>query len=198
LSIQFICKKYISCDILILVLDINKESMSLTQILKQKKETSSKIKKSFWLPLKNKALALIKLNNKTILQKLYFWLANLDIDFVIVWDFDKDWIDENFKNIYITDNINDKDLIAFDFTVLDSNTTDIWLYKKNAIVPILSIDNHFASIYKEFNPMKSEGNSYLYNKHNEWNIFHAITRYYENFKISFDNKNLVKNVLEIE
>ncbi|MDQ7009004.1 MAG: hypothetical protein Q9M94_01800 [Candidatus Gracilibacteria bacterium] len=171
--------------------------MSLTQILKEKKETSLNIKKTFGLPLKNKALALIKLNDKSILQKLYFGLANLDINFIIVGDFDKNGIDENFKNIYITNKINNTDLIAFDFTILDSNITDIGLYQKNAIVSILPTNNHLSSICKEYNPMKSEGNSYLYQKHNEWSIFHAITRYYENYKISFDNKNLVKNVLEI-
>ena len=43
--------------------------------------------------------------------------------------------------------------------------------------------------------MKDEGNAYLYDEDNEWSVFYALARYLENYKISFDNKNLVKNVL---
>jgi hypothetical protein len=65
--------------------------MTLAQILKEKKESSVAFKKKSWLPLKNKALWLIRLTNKNLLQKLYFGLANLPIDFVVIWDFGKEW-----------------------------------------------------------------------------------------------------------
>lgn len=170
--------------------------MTLAQILKEKKEHSSLLKKEYKLPLKNKALGLIKLTNKTLLQKLYFWLANLPIDFVVIWDFWKEWIDEQFKNIYINDNIDEKDLKWFDFCVFDSEVTDLISYNENAIVSIIPQDNHLSSIMKEYKPMRNEWNAYLYEQHNEWSIFHAIARYLENYKITFDNKNLVKNVYE--
>lgn len=166
--------------------------MTLAQILKNKKEVSNNLKTDFWLPKKNKALALIKLTNKTLLKKLYFGLANLPIDFVVIWDFWKEWIDENFKNIYITKEIDNKYLIWFDACIFDDNITDIHWYNTNAIIPILPEKNHLSALMKEFNPMKS----YLYSQNNEWSIFHSITRYLENYKITFDNKNLVKNVWE--
>lgn len=168
--------------------------MTLAQILKEKKEWSNILKREYNLLLKNKALWLVKLNNKTLLQKLYFWLANLPINFVVIWDFWKEWIDENFKNIYITKNIDNAKMKSFDFCVFDSEITDLTLYNENAIVSILPKNNHLSSIVKEYKPMKNEWNSYLYDKYNEWSIFHAITRYLENYKIPFDNKNLVKNV----
>jgi len=170
--------------------------MTLTQILKDKKQNSNELKTKFKLPKKNKALWLIKLTNKSLLQKLYFWLANLPIDFVVVWDFGKEWIDEQFKNIYIKNKILDKDLIWFDFCIFDSEITDITKFNKNAIVSILPEDNHFKSIMQEYNPMKNEWNCYLYSQNNEWSIFYSIARYLENYKISFDNKNLVKNIWE--
>lgn len=170
--------------------------MTLVQILKEKKELSNNLKREYNLPLKNKALWLIKLTNKTLLQKLYFWLANLPINFVIIWDFWKKWIDEQFKNIYICDKINEINLKWFDFCIFDSETTDLAQYNESAVVSILPKNNHLSSIMKEYNPMKNEWNSYLYEKENEWSIFHAITRYLENYKISFDNKNLVKNLYE--
>lgn len=171
--------------------------MTLAQILKNKREVSNNLKTDFWLPKKNKALALIELRNKTLLKKLYFGLANLPINFIIIWDFWKEWIDENFKNIYICKKINNKDLSWFDFCVFDSEITDLSLYNENAVVSILPEKNHLSAIVKEYNPMKNEWNSYLYSQNNEWSIFHAITRYLENYKISFDNKNLVKNVYGI-
>jgi len=170
--------------------------MTLTQILKEKKQKSNELKTKFGLLKKYKALWIIQLNNKVLLQKLYFGLANLPIDFVIVWDFWKEGIDEQFKNIYVKDKILDKDLIWFDFAIFDSEITDISKFNKNAIVSILPEDNHFKSIMKEYQPMKNEWNSYLYSKNNEWSIFHAIARYLENYKITFDNKNLVKNIWE--
>jgi len=170
--------------------------MTLTTILKEKKEFSHKIKTKYKLPIKNKALWLILIKDKNLLQKLYFWLANLAIDFVIVWDFDKEWRDEQFSNIYISSDIKNTDLKWFDFVIWDWNMTDISQYNENAIVSILPEKNHFSAIMKEYNPMKNEWNAYLYSESNEWSIFHAITRYLENYKISFDNKNLVKNVYE--
>jgi hypothetical protein len=154
------------------------------------------LKKEYKLPIKNKALWLILITNKTLLQKLYFWLANLPVDFVVVWDFGKEGRDSQFTNIYVTKKINKKNTKAFDFVVIDSDVTSISDYKENAVISISPENNHFSSILKEYNPMKSEWNAYLYEKENEWSIFHSITRYLENYKISFDNKNLVKNFYE--
>jgi len=170
--------------------------MTFAQIIKQKKELSIKLKREYKLPLKNKALWLIKINNKALLKKLYFWLANLPINFIIVWDFEKNWLDENFKNLYVCTDIDKINISAFDFVVLDSETNKISEFSENAVVSISPNDNHFSSILKEYNPMKNEWNAYLYDEFNEWSIFHAITRYLENFKITFDNKNLVKNVFD--
>jgi hypothetical protein len=65
------------------------------------------------------------------------------------------------------------------------------------IVPIISSKNPLNSILKEFNPMRNEWNSYLFEQDDRWAIFYALVRYLENFKFPFDNKNLVKNVLNI-
>ena len=168
--------------------------MTLAQILKEKKELSNKIKKEYKLPIKNKAFGLILVENKNILQKLYFGLANLPIDFIIVWDFWKEWRDEQFNNIYVTKKIDNNSLRAFDFVVLDENTAEISKYNENAITPICLKGNQLSAILKEYQPMKNEWNSYIYEENNEWSIFWAISRYFENYKITFDNKNLLKNV----
>jgi len=171
--------------------------MTLAQILKQKKLKSNELKTKFNLPKKNKALCLVELTNKALLQRLYFWFANLPIDFVIVWDFGKQGNDEQFKNIYVIEKIWEKDLIWFDFVIFDENITDISKYNNNWVVSILPENNHLSAVVEEFQPLKSTWNAYLYSKNNEWSIFWAIARYLENYKITFDNKTLVKNVLDI-
>ena len=40
-------------------------------------------------------------------------------------------------------------------------------------------------------------NSFLYDSDIMWSMFYALVGYLENSKFSFDNKNLVKNVLEV-
>lgn len=58
--------------------------MTLTQILKEKKILAADMKKKHKLPVKNKPLGLVMIHNKQILQKLYFGLATLPVDFIIV------------------------------------------------------------------------------------------------------------------
>ncbi len=188
----FLLVWYTNCSLVIYIYI----DMTLAQILKQKKDLSSDLKRRYKLPLKNKALWLIQIENKALLQKLYFGLANLPVDFIVVGDFGKEWRDEQFKNIYITKKVNKSNLKAFDFTVLDSNASNLSQYSEKAIVPVSPKDNQFSAILKEYNPMKNQWNAYLYDESNEWSIFHAIARYLENYKITFDNKNLVKNVYE--
>jgi len=132
--------------------------MTLAQTLKEKKELSNDLKRRYKLPLKNKALWLIQVSNKTLLNK--------------------------------------STLKAFDFTVVDSDLSNLSQYSEKAIVTIAPEDNHYSSVLKEYNPMKSVWNAYLYEETNEWSIFYAVARYLENYKISFDNKSLVKNVYE--
>ena len=45
--------------------------------------------------------------------------------------------------------------------------------------------------------MKNIWNSYLYDTLNEWSIFYSIVRYLENYKYTYDNKSLIRNVLDI-
>jgi len=54
-----------------------------------------------------------------------------------------------------------------------------------------------SALLKEFNPMKGEGNAFIYEKENIWCIFYAFIRYLENSKFPFDNKILVQNVIKL-
>ena len=163
--------------------------------LNKKKERNKEIKKQMWILQKFTPLWLIKLDNKELIKELRDWLLHINAWFVI----EVDWIETEklWENIVATCNINESDLIWFDFIICDDNIWKIDLYTKNWITPIIKNNNQSSKILKEFNPMKNEWNSFFYEADNKWAIFTSIIKYTENYKFPFDNKNLINNVLNI-
>lgn len=169
--------------------------MDLNMVLKEKKEKNILLKKKLLLSSKNKAIWLIKINSKTLIKELRDALLVLPCDFVI----EVEWANNEKlgDNVIAVSKIESSMLIWFDFVVCDDNIDSLKSYFELWITPIISTKNHLSSLLKEFNPVKNEGNSYLFDSLEKWNIFYAIIRYLENYKFPFDNKNLVKNVVNI-
>ena len=163
--------------------------------LKKKKDKANLLKKQFEILRKYSPMWLVKIENKELIKDLRDWFLNLDASFVIVLD----WIETEklWNNIVATWEINESDLIWFDFLLCDDNISQIDKYTKNWVVPLIRKNNDISKILKEFNPMKNEWNAFFYEKENKWSIFIGIVKYMENYKYPFDNKCLVKNVLEL-
>ena len=169
--------------------------MDLNAILKEKKWKRDQIKNKFSLPPKTKAIWLVKISNKSLIKDLRDTFLVLPACFII----EVEWA-ENEKlgeNIIATSKIEPKSLVWFDFIVCDEDIKNMNKYFELWITPIISTKNPLNSILQEFNPIKNEWNAYLFENTEKWNIFYAIVRYLENYKFPFDNKNLVKNVLDI-
>ncbi len=169
--------------------------MNLTDVLKNKKLKSDKLKQKYSLNKKNKPFGLIKLKNKNLLKDIRDGLLELPMSFVI----EVDWVDTEklWENIVATSKVLTSDLIAFDFILCDDEVKWLNKYFEKWITPIIIKDNTLSSILKDFNPIKNEGNAFLYDRENKWSIYSALVRYNENYKFPFDNKNLVKNVLKV-
>lgn len=169
--------------------------MDLNMVIKEKQEKNILLKKKFGLPSKYKALGLIKINNKILIKELRDGLLVLPAWFVL----EIAWVETEKlgENIIATAKIDEIDLIWFDFIVCDDSISNLKKYLELWISPIISTKNHLNSILKEFNPVKNEGNSYLFESLDKWSIFYSIVRYLENYKFPFDNKNLVKNVINL-
>lgn len=168
--------------------------MNLTSILAEKKENSLKLKKTLWILLKFKPLWLIILSNEDLTHSLVKWLKYLPAWFVIYVE----WIKTEIlsKNVVITWSLEGELLSWFDFIVTDNKFDNIDMYISLWITPIVNRDNIFVNwLLEEFNPIQNTWNSFFYEKDNKWDIFYTIVRYMENYKFPFDNKNLVKNVL---
>lgn len=167
--------------------------MWLTEILNEKKKQAESIKNKYKLLKKNKIVWIVVIENKDILKQLLEWISILPIDLIVLskeefWKYD--------TMIYL-DDISENLLYWVDFIVCDNCMPKLSDYLKKWIAPIVSKDNYLNNILSEFNPVKSEWNAFFYEANNVWSIFYAIVRYLENHKFPYDNRNLVKNILDI-
>lgn len=162
-------------------------------IFAEKKKYSKVLKDYYNFKSKNKATWLILVNNESDIDFLLDWLEILSCDFVVKTSKE---LKEKI-NIIKSPEIKKDLIIWFDFIVADNEIEWLWEYLKSWITPILPTNNHLSSILKEFDPLNSEWNSYLYADNNKWSMYYAIIRYLENYKFPYDNRNLVKNVVNL-
>lgn len=169
--------------------------MSVSNILAEKKVKSIDIKEKYSLLKKYKPIGLIKISDEQVARKLVEGLKMIPWCFLVTHE--SFWDELITKNIALISKIDENLLIWFDFVVADENIGSFWTFSSQGIAPIMMKNNHLGTILQEFNPLKNEWNSFLYDEMNAWSIFYAIVRYLENYKFPFDNKNLVKNILSI-
>lgn len=167
--------------------------MWLTEILNEKKRQAESIKNKYKLLKKNKILGVVVIDNNELLGNLLNGLSILPIDLIVLT---KDEFKQYNSMIYL-DSIADNTMFWVDFIICDNCMWKLWDYLKKWIVPIVSKDNYLNNILNEFNPVKSEWNAFFYEEWNVWSIFYAVIRYLENHKFPYDNRNLVKNVIDI-
>ena len=67
--------------------------------------------------------------------------------------------------------------------------------RENVIVPIGPISGAEKIGLTEFNPMKFEGNSFLFEISDKYQIFASIVRYLENVKYPGDKRTLLQNIV---
>lgn len=84
-----------------------------------------------------------------------------------------------------------------DAFIADTITGDIPLdtLLHNWVVPIVPTDTAPKKL-SEFNPMKFEGNAFLFEEKNEFQMFASLVRYLENIRYPGDRKTLLNNVVE--
>ena len=168
--------------------------MQINEILNLKKSKQVLFRNSHKIPSKNKILWLILIDDKTLRNSLIEWFWYLPVDFVFVTK--KNLSD--LKNIFCIEKISEEENYAFDFILCDECEDKLLDYLKYWITPIVNKKYYLNHILSEFNSMKNEWNAFLFNEFNKYDIFFAIARYIENYKYPYDNKNLIKNILQIQ
>ncbi len=165
--------------------------MTLASILKNKKENKDKLLKMYNLNDSKKALWILVLSNDLINQVLLDALKILPANFIVI----------SKEELVFDKNISKSSSILqdswLDFIVCDECEDNLMKYLKLWVVPIIYKQHHITNLLSEFNAAKVEWNSFIFENNTLCDIYYAIIRYLENYKFSYDNKSLVKNVLDI-
>lgn len=159
----------------------------------EKKKYSKILKDFLKFKTKNKPTGLIIVKDEKEIDFLLDWLEILSCDFIIKTEKE---IKQKLNIISSTDIKKDL-LLGLDFIVTDNETEWLNEYLNSWITPIIPNNNYLSSILKEFDPLSNEWNSFLYEDKNKWSMYYAIVRYLENYKFPYDNRNLVKNIINL-
>lgn len=162
-------------------------------IYSEKKKYSKALKDFFKFQTKNKATWLIVVEKSEDIDFLLDGLEILSCDFVVKTEKQL----QSKTNVVSTQEVKKDLMMWFDFVLTDNHLNSLQEFFQNGIIPIIPENNHLSSILREFDPLSSEGNSYLYKDENKWSMYYALIRYLENYKFPYDNRNLVKNIINL-
>jgi hypothetical protein len=106
----------------------------------------------------------------------------------------KEWQDEQIHMIGV---FHEEDIPGYDCLISDiaAEGVELMQWCQKGIVPILPEKNIYTGILTPFNPMKFEGNSFLYQSENPYCIFERFVAYTENIRFPEDKRVLLKNVI---
>lgn len=65
---------------------------------------------------------------------------------------------------------------------------------RSQVVPIIPQSEWFEKIFLEFNPMKFEGNAFIFESPNQYLMFEKVVRYLENIRYPGDKRTLLQNI----
>jgi hypothetical protein len=162
-------------------------------IYTEKKKYWKILKDFFKFTTKNKSIGLILVKDLKNIDFLLDGLEVLSCDFIIKTEQKM----KSRSNVLIVPEIKKDLLLWFDFIITDNDTQGLNEYFQLGIAPIIPQNHHFSSILKEFDPLLNQWNSFLYKENDKWSLYYAIIRYLENYKFSYDNRNLIKNVIHL-
>lgn len=166
--------------------------MTLADILKEKNTNKEKLLLENNLSNKNLPLWLVRLSSKLIDNTLLEAFKILPANFVIETNLD---FDIKINNISFTKK--STNISGYNFIICDDLEKDLMSFINKWIVPIVWKSHHVSAILKEFNAARVEWNAFLYENNALCDIYYAIIRYVENYKFPYDNKALVKNILDV-
>jgi hypothetical protein len=146
----------------------------------QKDEIRSKILRENTLPPKSRALVLLDIADREISEFFLEAGKSLDIAIIIATGSEKE------KSEYAGYD-------AFVSLAKDSKI-DIIALVQASVVPILPIENAYPKTFSEFDPMKFEGNAFLFASADKYLILEKLIRYLENIRYAGDKRTLTGNV----
>lgn len=145
-----------------------------TNLKNYKEEKRAALQRSYSLAKSTRALVILFLSDETI--RTFLKEAGESIDVVFLEDSSEN---REGADAFITDNWN---LVPLEELV------------SAIVVPIWPKEDSSEKNLHEFNPMKFEGNAFLFDKNDKFQVFAALIRYLENVKYPGDKRTLLKNL----
>lgn len=170
---------------------INIKNMNFSELLAQKLQARDALKNKYNLPKRSKILVGVHFTNSKHTKKILDGLSILPANFIVFWDIEAE---VNAKNICFEENHDNIDMTWIDAMLCDCDDVKLEKIMESGTVPLVNENNYLGKILQEFHPGRAEGNAYLYEQDSYWSAYYALTRYLENHKFPYDNRNLVKNV----
>lgn len=151
----------------------------LSEVIKEKKVAKTKILKQYNFPKNSRAVILNLISDENL--KNFVTSACEEIGVSVIESL------ENFdKNLLIG-----ADAVVSEKIEKNSEFEEIF---EQAVTPIFPSASHYD--FEEFNPMKFEGNAFLFHENKPFQIFEKICRMLENLNYVGDRRMLIKNLLE--
>jgi len=98
-------------------------------------------------------------------------------------------------NIGIIDTYSDEDMAGYDACITDGlGELNLVNLTKASVVSILPKNHPLIASFSEFDPMKFEGNAFIYDSLNPYLVFEKLIRYLENIRYAGDRRTLLNNV----
>ncbi|MDD2694035.1 MAG: hypothetical protein PHY14_03815 [Candidatus Gracilibacteria bacterium] len=98
-------------------------------------------------------------------------------------------------NIGIIESDSEEDMSACDACITDGlGELNLINLTKSSVVSILPKNHPLIGSFSEFDPMKFEGNAFIYDSLNPYLVFEKLIRYLENIRYAGDKRTLLNNV----
>lgn len=169
--------------------------LELPEIRKIKETAKAAIKEEFSMPKSVPMLMLVHVADEMARDFLLEGLSAIGVaNIVVAADLDVSGRRYAGARAQLSEN----ELYAFDALIYDgdSDGIDLVKYMKAGVVPITSDRTVFSGVFKDFNPMKFEGNGFFFRSANPYCMFEKVITYMENVKFPEDRRILLKHVLE--
>ncbi len=168
--------------------------MDLSEIRKIKETAKIALKEEFEIPKSIPTLALVHIADETTRDFILEGLSAIGMASVVMGEVDV----SSRRYAGARTQINENEFYAFDCLIYDGESEGLDLVKtmKAGMVPITSDRTVFSGVFKDFNPMKFEGNGFYFKSNNPYCIFEKIVSYLENVKFPEDRRILLKHVVE--
>ncbi len=168
--------------------------MDLSEIRKIKETAKTALKEEFSIPKSIGTLALVHIADDLTRAFILDGLSAIGIAHVTVGSADEEIRRYAGARAILTEN----ELYAFDCVIYDGESEGLDLVRsmKAGVVPITSDRTVFSGVFKDFNPMKFEGNGFFFRSNNPYCIFEKVVSYLENIKFPEDRRILLKHVVE--